>query len=107
MALADDVKLLKNPQAHPFDAQTLAAVLRIKLFLESVLDTAGVCFLPRGYCYDISGNGCDALGVPGCPESEEECARIFAGDVASGLLEDLCAALDLQRAARIRKELGL
>jgi hypothetical protein len=104
--LADEVNLLKDSQARPFHAQTLRAALNVLAFLDDALFGASVWALPRDYCYDISGLGYEQLGKLTW-ESEEEAARDFATDVASGFLDELCDALDLQRAGRIRSELGL
>jgi hypothetical protein len=107
MSLVDDVKLLKGSQVRPSEAETLAAALRVMAFLDRVLYKAQVWTLPRGYHYDVTAGGAEQLCIPTRVGSEEEAARIFASDVATGWLEELCEVLGAQRSARIRSELGL
>jgi hypothetical protein len=65
--------------------------------------------LPRGYYYDVAGRGYEQLCLPleADVQSPEEAAAVFARDVADGLLEEFCAALDPGRSARLCTELGL
>jgi hypothetical protein len=107
MALVDDVQLLKSPPPGTSEAETLAAALRLMDYLDRALWKSRVWRFPRGYYYDVAGSGSDQLCMPTWVDSEEEAARIFAQDVATGWLEELCGVLDARHAAPIRAELGL
>jgi hypothetical protein len=109
MMLADDVKLLKV-SGRPFDSQTAKAAMDILRFLDwALLDWAELgprVQLPRDYFYEITGIS-ECLCVPYYHTSDEEGARMFATDVATGFLEELCEVLEPELSATVRSELGL
>ena len=111
MSLALDVKLLKSSRGAPFGPEVALAAENVMLYLDAILDDALLsgCLpeLPRGYYFDVTGRGYCQLCMPQFVESEEQAARIFAGDVAQGLLEEICEALDPERSEHTRSELGL
>jgi hypothetical protein len=115
MTLALAVKLLKTSQGS-FGPKVAAAAEAVMRYLDGILDqelesriaTGRPVFkLPRGYYFDVTGRGYYQLCLPERVHSEEQAQRVFANDVAVGLLEEICAALDSERARLIRDELGL
>ena len=107
--LADDVKLL-NDSSRPFDSQTAQAAMDILRFLDgALLDWAErnpSVPLPRGYFYEITGIS-ECLCLPYFHTSDEEAARMFTADVATGFLEELCEVLEAELSAKVRSQLGL
>jgi hypothetical protein len=107
--LADDVKLLKD-SGRPFDSQTVKAAMNILRFLDgALLDWAELSppvQLPRGYFYEITGIS-ECLCLPYFYTSDQEAARMFMSDVATGFLEELCEVIDADLSAKVRSQLGL
>jgi hypothetical protein len=106
--LADDVRLLKD-SGRPFDSQTAKAALDVLLFLDwALLDWAESneqYKLPRDYFYEITG-----ISNQVClwrPVDSEEAAGLFAADVATGFLEELCEVVGAELSATLRPQLGL
>jgi hypothetical protein len=107
MALLDDVTLLKCSQVASSEREAFAAAQRVMEFLDKALAHTRVWTYPRGYYYEVTSGGSEQLCMPTWVESHDEAAWIFAKDVSSGFLEELCDVLEPQPAAHIRSELGL
>jgi hypothetical protein len=115
MTLANDVKLLKTSRGS-FGPEVAAAAENLMCYLDYVIDLENLIRvrskrpmldLPRGYYFDMTVNGYPQLCLPELIESEGHAVRIFANDVAGGLLEEICEALDPERAVQVSSELGL
>ncbi len=105
MTLAADVQRLKGGGDRPLDAATIQAAENVLTFLDVIVN--GRDSLPRGYYHDVSGRGYEQVCLPVDVECSDDMTRVFAGDVASGFLEELAGVLDPQRAALLCLELGV
>jgi hypothetical protein len=107
--LADDVKLLKD-SGRPFDSLTAKAAMNILRFLDGALlhwaELSPPVQLPRGYFYEITGIS-ECLCLPYFHSSDEDAARMFITDVATGFLEELCEVIDAELSAKVRSQFGL
>jgi hypothetical protein len=106
--LRADVRCLREWAGGPPTTVVLAAARRLLDFLDCILQFDSPLDLPRGYSVDIMGSGAIGLCAPlACPaEDEDGQGAFFAADVASGWLDELCAALDRARRAVIRSTCG-
>jgi len=106
--LRGDVRCLREWAGGSPTTVVLAAARRLLDFMDRILEFSPGD-LPRGYYMDIMGSGAIGLCVPwACPADDEDGqVAFFAADVASGWLDELCAALDRARRAVIRSTCGL
>src|SRR5262245_30580862 len=111
MDLRSDIACLREAaESRSLSPPARDAAERVLKFLDKVLVRRESHFeLPRGYFLEVLPTGSEGVCVPWACESDDPGDQLayFAADVATGWLEELCAAIDPGRARVIRDACGL